>query len=439
VEEHYPEEAHSAVRRRVKTTFQSLTVRNYRLFATGQLVKLIGVWVMFVAQDWLVLGLSGDSATALGIVTALQFTPVLLLTLIGGALADRYDKRMILLVANAVWSFLAILLAILVVTDVVKLWHVYVLAMALGTASAIETPVRQSFVSELVGNSLLPNALSLSGAVFNTARIIGPAVAGAAIALIGLGPTFIVATMAVIAPMVSLTRMRASELYRAPLPPRGQRERAKVLDGLRYTWRRSDLVMAMALVTVVATAGFNYQITLPLVSKVVHNTGAASFGLLATTFAVGSLVGALSGSWRRQRPSAYLVAGAALGFGLFSVLVGIASSYWLVTLLLLPTGFFAIFFAQAANQRVQMGCDPAYRGRVMALYVLFFVGTTPIGALAVGWWAERFGPESSIWMGGLISLVAAATALVFQLRRHGDQLRLRLRPLPKLYVVRAQT
>jgi predicted MFS family arabinose efflux permease len=212
-----------------------------------------------------------------------------------------------------------------------------------------------------------------------------------------------------------------------------------VLDGLRYTWRRSDLVMALALVTVVATAGFNYQVTLPLVSKVVHGTGAASFGLLATAFATGSLAGALAGSWRRQRPSAYLVVGASLGFGLFSVLVGVASAYWLVTLMLVPTGFFAIFFAQAANQRVQMGCDPAYRGRVMALYVLFFLGTTPIGALAVGWWAERFGPESSIWVGGAISLLAAVTALVWQLRRHGDQLRLRLRPLPKLYVVRAQT
>lgn len=425
------------MRRRVRTTFQSLTVRNYRLFASGQLVKLIGVWVMFVAQDWLVLNLSGDSAAALGLVTALQFTPVLLLTMLGGALADRYDKRLLLLAANGVWASLAILLAVLVVTGTVTLWHVYVLAAAMGTASAIETPVRQSFVSELVGNTLLPNALSLNAAVFNTARIVGPAIAGGAIALIGLGPTFAVATVAALSPLVSLSRMRPEELYRAPLPPRAERERTTVRDGLRYTWQRSDLVMAMALVTVVATAGFNYQVTLPLLSKVVHGTGAATFGLLATAFAIGSLAGALSGSWRRQRPSAYLVAGAAFGFGLFSLLVGAASAYWLVTALLVPTGFFAIFFAQAANQRVQMGCDPAYRGRVMALYVLFFLGTTPLGALAVGWWAERFGPPSAIWVGGLISLLAASAALVWQLRRHGDQLRLRLRPLPKLYVVRA--
>ena len=204
------EEAQHRVRRRVRTTFQSLTVRNYRLFATGQLVKLIGVWMMFVAQDWLVLHISDDSATALGIVTALQFTPVLLLTMLGGALADRYDKRVLLLIANGAWAILAILLAVLVVTDVVQLWHVYVLAGALGVASAIETPARQSFVSELVGATLLPNALSLNSAVFNSARIAGPAIAGGAIALIGLGPTFLVATLAAVAPLLSLARIRPS-------------------------------------------------------------------------------------------------------------------------------------------------------------------------------------------------------------------------------------
>lgn len=427
------------MRRRVRTTFQSLTVRNYRLFASGQLVKLVGVWIMFVAQDWLVLQISGDSATALGIVTALQFIPVLLLTMLGGSLADRYDKRVLLMIANAVWAVLAMLLALLVVTDIVELWHLYVLAGALGTATAIENPARQAFASELVGTTLLPNALSLNAATFNSARIAGPAIAGGAIALIGLGPTFIIATLAAIAPLISLARIRPAELHRATLPPRSERERATIRDGLRYVWHRSDLVMALALVTVVATAGFNYQITLPLLSKVAYGTGAAAFGLLAAAFAVGSLAGALAGSWRRHRPSAYVVAGAALGFGLFSVLVGISSFYWLVALLLLPTGFFAIYFAQAANQRVQLGCDAAYRGRVMGLYILLFLGTTPIGALGVGWWAERFDTESAIWLGGLISLLAAVTALTWLLRRQGDQLRLRLRPLPKLYVVRAET
>lgn len=424
------------MRTRLVKTFQSLTVRNYRLFATGQLVKLVGVWMMFVAQDWLVLQLSGDSATAVGITVAMQFTPIMLLTLVGGALADRYDKRKVLLVSNAWFAAAAVLLAVLVVTGAVQVWHVWVLAAVLGTANAIENPTRQAFVSELVGNTLLPNALSLNAAVFNSARIIGPAAAGAAIAILGLGPTFLLATVAAVAPLVSLSRIRAVELFREQLPEGARKGRARIVDGLRYVRNRSDLVLTMALVTVIGAAGFNYQVTLPVLSKVVYETGAASFGLLATALAVGSLGGALAGSWRRSRPSAHLVLGAAVGFGAFSMLVGFSSPYWLVLLLLLPTGFFAIYFVQAANQRVQLGCEAAFRGRVMALYILLFLGTTPLGALAVGWWAERFGAESAIWLGGLASLLAALVGLVWQLRRHGEQLRLQVRPQPRLYVVR---
>jgi MFS family permease len=408
--------------------FQSLAVRNYRLFATGQLIKLIGVWVIFVAQDWLVLKLSGDSATAVGFTVAMQFTPVLLLTLVGGALADRYDKRKLLLVANGAFASFAIMLALLVVTGAVQLWHVLVTAAGVGIANAIENPARQSFVSELVGATLLPNALSLNAAVFNSARIIGPAVAGASIALVGLGPTFLIATVGVVAPLVCLARMRPGELVRAPLPPRGQREKARIVDGLRYVRGRHDLVLPIALVMVVGAVGFNFQVTLPVLSKVAYETGAAAFGLLATALAAGSLAGALAGTWRRSRPSAYLVLGAAVGFGVCATLVGFASPYWLVLALLVPTGFFAILFAQAANQRVQLGCDAAFRGRVMSLYILVFLGTTPLGAMAVGWWSERFGAASAIWLGGLASLLTAAVGLIWQLRRHDEQLRMQVRP-----------
>lgn len=425
------------MRPRLVRTFQSLTVRNYRVFAAGQLVKLFGVWMMFVAQDWLVLQLSGDSATAVGFTVALQFTPILLFTLLGGALADRYDKRKVLLVANAWFAALSIVLAVLVVTGTVQLWHVFALAGLLGVANAIEGPTRQAFVSELVGNTLLPNALSLNAAVFNSARIAGPAAAGGAIALFGLGPTFLISTVASVAPLVSLLQVRPGELHRDPLPPRSQRARARITDGLRYVRSRSDLVMPMAMIAVVGAAGFNFQVTLPVLSKVVYETGAAAFGLLAAALAAGSLAGALAGSWRRARPSAYTVLGAAIGFGVFSMLVGFSSPYWLVLTLLLPTGFFAIYFAQAANQRVQLGSDASFRGRVMALYILVFLGTTPVGALAVGWWAERFGPESAIWLGGLASLLAAVAGLAWQLRHHGEQLRFEFRPLPRLYVVRA--
>lgn len=214
------------MRAKLSTTFQSMTIRNYRLFATGQLIKLIGVWMMFVAQDWLVLDLSDDSATALGVVVALQFTPVLLLTLLSGRLADRYDKRILLFVANTTWSILALAMSTLVITGVVQLWHVFVFAALLGTANAVETPVRQSFVSELVGTPLLPNALALSAATFNSARIIGPAVAGVAIALFDVGPVFMIAAVGSIAPLVSMIRIRPAELHRDDLPPVKDRDSA---------------------------------------------------------------------------------------------------------------------------------------------------------------------------------------------------------------------
>jgi MFS family permease len=423
------------VRAKLSTTFQSLQVRNYRLFATGQLIKLIGVWMMFIAQDWLVLQLSGDSATALGVVTALQFTPVLLLTLLSGRLADRYDKRLLLFVANAAWSVLALLMSLLVLTGVVALWHIFVFAALLGVANAVETPVRQAFVSELVGMSLLPNALSLSAATFNSARIIGPALAGVAIATLEVGPVFLISAVSSLAPLVLLGRMRAEELHREALLPRGERDSARVVDGLRYVWKRPDLLLPMALMSVMGMVLFNFQLTLAVLAKTVFKTGAASFGLFTTALAVGALGGALAGSGRRERPSIYCVIGAALAFAALGTLVGLATSYWLVVVLLVPTGFFMVFFAQASNQRVQLGVDAAFRGRVMALWVLVFLGTNPVGAPLVGWVAETYGAGASIWLGGLISLAAAGLALVWQLRRTGGRLRLRLRPLPGFYVV----
>ncbi|SCL17862.1 Predicted arabinose efflux permease, MFS family [Micromonospora rhizosphaerae] len=420
---------------KLSTMFQSLRVRNYRLFATGQLIKLIGVWMMFIAQDWLVLELTDNSATALGVVTALQFTPVLLLTLLSGRLADRYDKRLLLFAANAFWTVLALAMSVLVITGLVQLWHVFAFAALLGVANAVETPVRQAFVSELVGVSLLPNALSLNAATFNSARIIGPAVAGLAIAAFDVGPVFLVSALSSIAPLVNVVRMRPAELHRKGLPPVGQRDQAKVIDGLRYVWRRSDLLLPMALMSVMGMSLFNFQLTLAALAKTVFSTGAASFGLFTTALAVGALVGALAGTGRRSRPSIWLVLGAAVGCATFGTLVGLAPTYWLVVALLLPTGFFMVFFAQAANQRVQLGVEAAFRGRVMALWVLVFLGTNPVGAPVIGWVAETFGAGASIWIGGLMSLAAALLALTWQLRRSGARLRLRMLPMPRFYVV----
>jgi MFS family permease len=419
----------------IGTTFGSLRVRNYRLFSIGQLVKLLGTWMLFTAQDWLVLQLTGDSASALGVVTALQFAPVLLLTLYGGQLADRFDKRHLLLFANAGSALVATLLGVLVVTGAVNLWWVFVTAALFGVISAIETPVRQSFVSELVGKELLPNALSLSSATFNTARVVGPAVAGLIIAALHdrTGPIFLLTAVLCTAPLVGLARMRAAELFRVERAPVAASE-ARTVDGLRYVWRRPDLSLAILLVLVIGLFGFNFQLTLAVLAKVEFKVDARYFGLLTTAIAVGALAGALASSRRRIRPSVYLVLTAAILFGGFETLVGFAPSFVVAVILLVPTGFFMVYFAQAANQRVQLGTDAAFRGRVMAIYVLVFLGTTPIGSLVIGWLAERFGPRSGIWTGGLVSLVAAVVLGVLQLRRAGGRVRLHLRPRPHVQV-----
>jgi MFS family permease len=401
----------------LRSTFQSLQVRNYRLFATGQLVSLIFGWAQITAQDWLVLQISHSSATALGVVTALQFTPILLFTLYAGKLADRFDKRRLLVVVNSVWIGLSGLMAVLVLGGTVTLWQVYVFAALWGTVSALETPVRQSFVSEMVGGTLLPNALALSAATFNAARIIGPALAGVLIAVLGTGSAFVVNAVSYVFPLVALSRMRPAELYRADRTVRVSAADARVVDGLRYVSRRPDLLFPIALMLVIGMLGFNHQLTLAVLAKNVFHTGAVTFGLLTTALATGALGGALAGTRRRARPSVWVVLGAGIGFGVLGTLSGLMPTYALTALILVPTGFAQIYLAQAANQRVQLGVDPEVRGRVMALYVLVFLGTNPIGAPLVGWLAETFGPRASIWLGAAVSLAVTLAALAWRLRR----------------------
>jgi MFS family permease len=419
------------VRARLGTMFQSLKVRNYRLFATGQITKLVGVWMQFTAQDWLVLELSNNSAQAVGVVTALQFAPVLLLTLYGGKLADRHDKRTILIIANSTFSVLALGLGLLVATGAVTLIWVFVFAALMGVANAVETPVRQAFASEMVGRELLPNALALSAATFNSARVIGPALAGLAIQFVGLGPVFLLNTLTYLASMLGLARMRTSELYRMPRNATDTRIR----EGLRYVSKRDDLLMPMLLILVVGLAGFNFQLTLAVLAKTVFHTRPAEFGLLTTALALGALVGALAGSGRRARPSVWIVLFAGVGFGVLETVVGLAPTFLLTALLLIPTGFFMIYFMQAANQRLQLGTDATYQGRVMALFILVFAGTSPVGAPVIGWLSEQYGPRLGIWGGGAVSLLAALVALGWQLRRSNARIRLRLSPMPKFYVV----
>jgi MFS family permease len=414
----------------VRRTFQSLHVRNYRLFAVGQLISLIFGWVQITAQDWLVLQVAHNSAAALGVVTALQFTPMLLITLYAGTLADRFDKRLLLIIVNALWLVLSGLMGVLVVSGAVQLWQVYVFALLWGSVSAVETPFRQSFVPELVGPTLLPNALSLNAAAFNSARVIGPAIAGFAIAWLGTGSAFFANAASYVVPIIALSWMRPRELQRAGRRPTD----ARVVDGLRYVWRRPDLLLPIALMLVIGMVGYNFQLTLPVLSKNVFHTGPATFGLLVTALALGSIGGALAGTRRRERPSVFVVLAGAVAFGVAGTLSALMPTYLLTAVLLVPTGFSMIYLAQAANQRIQLGTDPEYRGRVMALYFLVFMGTNPIGAPVVGWLAQVAGARTAIWLGTAISLAVALTVLTLRLRRSGERIRLRFVPVPKLYV-----
>ncbi|WP_434598887.1 MFS transporter [Streptomyces sp. A5-4] len=398
-------------------TFRSLSVRNFRLFAAGQVMSVGGTWMMVVAQDWLVLSLTGDSATALGMVTALQFTPLLLLTLYGGRLADRHDKRLLLTIANLVSGVLAAVLALVVLTGAVQLWHIYLFAFALGSVNAVEVPTRMAFVSELVGGDLLPNASALSAAYFNTARVAGPALAGVLISQFGSGPVMLLNAVSYLATVLALRMMRPAELHRVAA---GSSAGGGVVDGLRHMRSRPDLMLPMALVGVVGMFGFNFQLTLPLIARTVYDADASAFGLLASALGVGSLVAAFVTTARRGRPSARTVVGAALAFGLLETLTGFAPNLVSAVVMLVLTGFATMYFAQAANHRIQLGTDPRYRGRVMALYTLIFQGSTPLGALFVGLLSELLGARSGLYVGGLISLAAAAVALVV-VRTRGEE------------------
>ncbi|MEU9028808.1 MFS transporter [Streptomyces sp. NPDC048383] len=402
---------------RLKRTFEALSVRNFRLFAGGQLLSVTCTWMMIVAQDWLVLSLSGDSGTALGLVTALQFTPVLLLTLTGGRLADRYDKRVLLICANAASGVLSLLFALAVLLPGAELWHVYLFALGLGTVNAVEVPTRLSFISEMVGAELLPNASALSAAYFNAARVVGPALAGLLISGLGTGPVIVLNAVSYLATVLSLLAMRPAELQRGTAPKPGA---TRVADGLAYVRGRPDLLLPMVLVGVVGMFGFNFQLTLPLLAKTVFHADPRAFGLLASALAVGSLLAAFVTTARRGRPSASLVVASAIAFGLLETLTALAPTFAAALVLLAATGFASITFAQATNHRIQLGSDPQFRGRVMSLYALIMQGTTPVGALLLGWLAEHWGARSGLWVGGLVSLTAALAVLVVQRRGTRD-------------------
>jgi len=395
--------------------FRSLKTRNYRLYASGQLVSLTGTWMQRVAQDWLVLELT-NSGTALGLVTALQFGPSLLLGLWGGILADRYDKRKLLLATQTALALIALSLGLLVVGGVVQYWHVLALAAALGVVASVDTPVRQSFVVEMVGKEDLANAVAINATIFNAGRVLGPAIAGVMIASLGTGLVFLVNAASSIGVLVALGMMRTAEL--SPSPPL-QRARGQLRAGLQYVRGRADLMLTMILIFIIGTFGLNFQLTTALLAKQVFHRSASGYGLLSTALAVGACVGAVLATRRVRRPTQLFLIGMALLFGVLEIAVGLMPSFDSTALLLVPIGLVMLTFTTAANASVQLGVEPTMRGRVMALYLMCFMGGTPVGAPIIGWAAGAFGPRWGLLGGGLICLVSALVIATFIARRRG--------------------
>jgi len=403
--------------------FTSLHTRNYRLFATGQVISNTGSWVQRVAQDWLVLQLTHGSGTALGITTGLQFLPMLF-SMWGGMVADRYPKRQILLATQAAMGGLALVLGVLAITGVVQIWRVYALAFALGVVTVVDNPTRQSFAVEMVGRAGVPNAIALNSAVFNLARIVGPAIAGLLIAAVGTPTAFLANAASYAAVLTSLKLMRPAELQQAERVPRAK---GQLREAVRYVRARPNLWMTMLLVFFVATFGMNFQVTNALMSRQVFHTGAGAFGLASAVFALGALGGALLAA-RRGRPSMPVLLVMSFAFSVFEIAGGLMPDFWSFLVLLVPTGLTLLSFTTAANSATQLGTTAEMRGRVMGLYMLVFLGGAPAGAPLAGWIAETFGPRMSMIAGGLISVVAVVVIGAMLSRARGVRARSYLRP-----------
>jgi MFS family permease len=416
-------------------TFAALRVRNYRAFAAGSLVSNVGTWMQRVAQDWLILALTG-SAGALGITTGLQFLPMLLFSPFAGVLADRYPKRLVLACTQTMLGVTAAVLGVLAVTGAVQPWHVYVLSFVFGAGTAVDTPARQAFVNEMVPRERVANAVGLNSASFNLARMIGPALAGALIAWMGSGVTatgwvILLNALSYAAVLLSLAAMRAREL--TPTEPLA-RARGQLRAGVQYVRGRPDLLLILAIVFCAGTFGLNFQMTTALMATEVFGKGAGEYGLLGSILAVGSLAGSLLAA-RRAVPRQRFVVVGAITFGLVEALAGLAPTYLVFAVSLPLCGLTALTVITSANALVQMTTSPEMRGRVMALYMAIFMGGTPIGAPLLGWIAEHFGARWTLVGGGLLTALGAVVATALLAPKQGVRITAHLRPHPGLRLV----
>lgn len=396
--------------------FQSLGVRNYRLWAAGALVSNVGTWMQRIGQDWLVLTVLTDhNATAVGTVMALQFGPPLLLLPLTGYAADHLDRRKLLLATQAAAGLLALGLGVLTLMGAVQLWHVYGFALLLGCVTAFDAPARQTFVSDLVSDRNLANAVALNSASFNAARMLGPAVAGVLIAAIGEGWLFVVNAGSYAAVLVSLLMLRVSELHTEPKP---ERTRGGLLAGFRYVWGRPDLMAVLVMLLLLGAFGFNFAIFISTMSVTVFQGDASQYGLLTSSMAVGTMCGALL-SARRPVPGMVLMAVSAACFGVSVAVAAVMPGPVLFAIVLFFVGLAALTFMTASNSMMQLTTERSMRGRVLALRIAVVMGGTPLGAPLIGWVVDNFGARWALGVGALSGLAATCVAIRYLLKHRG--------------------
>ena len=383
--------------------WRSFRHRNYSILFPANTVSNIGSWAQRIAQDWLVLELTNNNGTYLGLVTAVQFAPVLLFSLHGGAMADRIDKRKVLIATNVIGGAASIGLGLLVICNVIQLWHVFVLAGVLGIATAIDAPVRQAFTSELVGHDDLPNAVSLNSANFNGGRLIGPAVSGLLIAAFGTGPSFLINGASYFFVILALLRIDSKRLFHQ----NQEKSLGNIREGIAYAKARPDIYVVMIMVFALATFGLNFQIFNALMATQEFGLGPANFGLMGTFIAIGSLSGAIgSARLERFRTTRFVIIGGML-FSISIMVLSVLPNYATYIVWLPICGVTALVTLVSANSIVQTSTDQVIRGRVMGLYLLIFMGGTPFGSPLIGLATDYMGIRPTIAMCGGISLSAS--------------------------------
>ncbi|HET8791269.1 MAG TPA: MFS transporter [Modicisalibacter sp.] len=394
--------------------FRSLRIYNYRLWAAGALVSNIGTWMQRVAQDWLVLTVLTDhNASAVGITMALQFGPQLLLLPLTGYAADHCDRRRLIMLTQALLGLLALGLGLVTVTGVVTLWQVYAFALGLGCVTAFDAPARQTFVNDLVGEKHLSNAVALNSTSFNTARMVGPAVAGLLLAAVGTGWVFLINAASFATVLGSLCLLRVQELNSVKRPAR---KAGGLTEGFRYVWRRRDLRAILLMLFLIGTFGFNFPIYISTMSVSVFHGDAGQYGLLTSCLAIGSVIGALMAA-KRERPHMRLLCLSTLCFGAFCGLAALAPNTVLFAVALMLTGLSALTFNTAATALMQLSTEPTMRGRIMALRIAVTMGGTPIGAPIVGWLADYAGPRWAMAVAAASGIGAAAVAARLMIRQ----------------------